>query len=143
MSSSRGKSGLSGVRKVAILVAALGEEAAAVIYRQLPPADVQQITAEVANLDSVPPAVAQQILEEYLQQSAAQKTVIQGGADYATRLLQKAFGEESAKELVQKAAEARTHEGNLGWLRGADPKKLTAFLEREHSQMKALVLAQL
>jgi len=143
MSSGRGRSAMSGVRKVAILVAALGEEAAAVIYRQLPPSDVQQITAEVANLETVPPELAQQILEEYLQQSAAQHMAIQGGTDYATRLLQKAFGEENAKGLVKQAAQAHSGGGRLDWLRNTHPQQLMAFLEKEHPQTKALILAQL
>jgi flagellar motor switch protein FliG len=143
MSSGRGRSAMSGVRKVAILVAALGEEAAAVIYRQLPPSDVQQITAEVANLETVPPELAQQILEEYLQQSAAQHMAIRGGTDYATRLLQKAFGEENAKGLVKQAAQAHSGGGRLDWLRNTHPHQLMAFLEKEHPQTKALILAQL
>jgi len=105
---------MSGVRKVAILVAALGEEAAAVIYRQLPPSDVQQITAEVASLETVPPELAQQILEEYLQQSAAQQW--QSREEPTTRLAfcRKAFGEENAKGLVKQASQ--THSGGADWI---------------------------
>ena len=47
----------------------LGEEAAAVICRQLSSSDVQQIAAEVASLDAIPPELAQQVLEEYQQQA--------------------------------------------------------------------------
>jgi flagellar motor switch protein FliG len=143
MSSGRGRSAISGVRKVAILVTALGEEAAAVIYRQLPSADVQHITAEVASLDSVPPELAQQILEEYLQQSAAQQMVIQGGTDYAARLLQKAFGGENAGDLVRQASQAHSGAGKLDWLKNADRRQLVEFLEKENPQTKALILAQL
>src|SRR5882724_5991128 len=133
---------LSGARKAAILVTVLGEEAAALIYRQLPPSDIQAITAEVAALDSVPPELAQQILEEYQQQASAHRFVIQGGADYATRLLKKAFGDDSAKDLVQKAVNS-DGAGKLQWLRNTDPHKLAAFLEKEHPQTTALIMAHL
>jgi flagellar motor switch protein FliG len=133
---------LSGARKAAILLTVLGEEAAALIYRQLPQTDIQAITTEVASLDSVPPELAQQILEEYQQQAPAHRFVIQGGADYASRLLKKAFGDENAKDLVQKVAKTEKV-GNLQWLRTIDPQKLAAFLEKEHPQTTALVLAHL
>ena len=105
MSGARAKSALTGARKAAILLTVLGEEAAAVICRQLSSSDVQQLAAEVASLDAIPPELAQQVLEEYQQQATAQRFVIQGGADYATRLLKKAFGEENGKDLARKSTQ--------------------------------------
>ena len=144
MSAARAKSALSGARKAAILLTVLGEEAAAVICRQLSSSDVQQIAAEVASLDAIPPELAQQVLEEYQQQATAHRFVIQGGTDYATRLLKKAFGEENGKELALKVTHTqRSSAGQLDWLRNTDPKQLAALLEKEHAQTIALVLAHL
>ncbi len=144
MSGARAKSALSGARKAAILLTVLGEEAAALICRQLPSNDVQQIAAEVAALEAIPPELAQQVLEEYQQQAGAQRMVIQGGADYAARLLKRAFGEDSGKELAQKVTQMR-HSGasKLDWLRNADPQQVAALLEKEHPQTIAVVLAHL
>lgn len=144
MSGARAKSALSGARKAAILLTVLGEEAAALVCRQLSSDDVQQIAAEVASLDAIPPDLAEQVLEEYQQQAAAHRFVIQGGSDYATRLLKKAFGEDSGKELAQKLAQKQPGSaGKLDWLRNADPKQLAALLEKEHPQTIALILAHL
>ena len=132
MSGARAKSALSGARKAAILLTVLGEEAAALIYRQLSSADVQAITAEVACLDSVPAELAQQVLEEYQQQAGAHRFLIQGGADYATRLLKKAFGDDTGKELASKATHVQqSGAGKLDWLRNTDPQQLAALLEKE------------
>ncbi len=144
MSGARAALAVSGVRKAAILMTVLGEEAAALIYRQLPPADVQQITAEVAGLEAIPPELAQQVLEEYQKQASSKKYVIEGGMDYATRLLQKAFGDDSARDMVQKVNQLRkSGAGKLDWLKNTDPQQLAAFLEKEHAQTIALVLAHL
>ena len=144
MSGAKAKSALSGARKAAILLTVLGEEAAAVICRQLSSADVQQIAAEVASLDSIPPELAQQVLEEYQQQATAHRFVIQGGAEYAARLLKKTFGEDNGKDLAQKVTQLqRSGASKLEWLRNADPQKLTALLEKEHPQTIALIMAHL
>jgi flagellar motor switch protein FliG len=144
VSGARAKSALSGVRKAAILLTLIGEEAAALICRQLSSSDVQQIAAEVALLDAIPPDLAQQVLEEYQQRAASHRFVVQGGTDYATRLLKKAFGEENGKDLAQKAAQLRQSAGGkLDWLRNTDPTQLAALLEKEHAQTIALVLAHL
>jgi flagellar motor switch protein FliG len=144
MSGARAKSALTGPRKAAILLTVIGEEAAAVICRQLSSADMQQIAAELASLDTISPELAQQVLEEYQQQATAQRFVIQGGAEYTTRLLKKAFGEESGKDLAQKFTQTKQNgAGKLDWLRNTDPKQLAAVLEKEHPQTIALIIAHL
>jgi flagellar motor switch protein FliG len=144
VSAAKAKSALSGTRKAAILLTVLGEEAAAVICRQLSSSDMQQIAAELASLDAIPPELAQQVLEEYAQQAAAHRLVIQGGADYTTRLLKKAFGEENGKDLVQKVSQMKNSGGGkLDWLRTANPQQLAALLEKEHPQTIALIVAHM
>lgn len=144
MSGARAKSALSGPRKAAILLTVIGEEAAAVICRQLSAPDMQQIATELASLDAIPPELAQQVLEEYQQQATAQRFVIQGGADYTSRLLKKAFGEEGGKDLAQKVTQTKqSSTGKLDWLRNTDPKQLAAVLEKEHPQTVALIVAHL
>ena len=144
MSGARAKSALSGPRKAAILLTVIGEEAAAVICRQLSSPDMQQIATELASLDAIPPDLAQQVLEEYQQQATAQRFVIQGGPEYTTRLLKKAFGDESGKDLAHKFTQIKqSGAGKLDWLRNADPKQLAAILEKEHPQTIALIVAHL
>ena len=144
MSGARAKAALSGARKAAILLTILGEEAAAAICRQLSSSDVQQIAVEVASLDAIPPELAQQVLEEYQQQATAQRHMIQGGADYATRLLKKTFGEDNGKELAHKVTQMRqSAAGKLDWLGSADPQQLATLLEKEHPQTIALIVAHL
>jgi flagellar motor switch protein FliG len=144
VSRARAKSALTGARKAAILLTVLGEEAAALVCRQLSSSDVQQLAAEVAGLNAIPPELAQQVLEEYQQQANAHRMVIQGGPEYAARLLKKAFGEENGKDLAQKATQLQSSgAGKLDWLRNADPQQVAAVLEKEHPQIIAVVLSHL
>ena len=144
MSGARAKSALTGARKAAILLTVLGEEAAALVCRQLSSSDVQQLAAEVAGLEAIPPELAQQVLEEFQQQTNTHRMVIQGGPEYAARLLKKAFGEENGKDLAQKATQLQSSgAGKLDWLRNADPQQVAAVLEKEHPQTIALVLSHL
>lgn len=135
---------LSGVRKAAILLSLVGEEAAAMMLRNLPDEDLQRITDEVANLTSVPAEVSMEVLEEFLDLVAAQDYMAMGGQDVAARLLVKAFGENGAKSMVQRLMRAEeTSALRVDSLKKADPKKLARFLAGEHSQTKALVLGHL
>lgn len=56
---------LSGVRKAAVLLVAVGEDLAKEVLRALPEQDVQQITEELADLRGVTPELSAQVLEEF------------------------------------------------------------------------------
>ena len=135
---------LTGIRKAAILLVLLGDEAAAEIYKNLAQDELQELTQEIAELDYVSPEVAAQVLQEYHRMTVTQEYVSQGGPGYAGKLLEKAFGAEQASSLlalVSLAQEASTF--NLDSLQKADPQQLAKFVENEHPQTIALVLAHL
>jgi len=140
----RPPSPMNGPRKAAILIAIMGEEAASAIFRHLPDKDVQTVTREIAEMGRIAPEVALEILEEYGRLAMTQDYVAQGGLEFAKRLLVKAFGDSSAKDLLQKVSRLQElSAGQLDSLQKADPPQLAKFLEGEHPQTIALILAHL
>jgi flagellar motor switch protein FliG len=134
----------AGLHKAAILMVILGEDAASQLYRHLPPAEVEQITREITLLKAVDAETALAVLEEFERLVASGDGLVQGGKEYANKLLIKAFGEDGAKELLrQVAATAEMSAGKLDSLRKADPQQLAKFIEGEHPQTIALILAHL
>ncbi len=135
---------MTGLQKAAVLMVMLGDETASVLYRSLPDGDVQTITHEIAALDYVSPEVGTKVLEEYYRLTKTQEYVAQGGEEFAKKLLIKAFGEMAARDLldqVERSQEAKA--GELDSLRRADPQQLAKFLESEHPQTIALIVAHL
>jgi len=134
----------AGLHKAAILMVILGEDAASQLYRHLPPAEVEQITREITLLKSVDAETSLAVLEEFERLVASGDSPVQGGKEYANKLLIKAFGEEGAKELLRQVAlTAEMSAGKLDSLRKADPQQLAKFIEGEHPQTIALILAHL
>jgi flagellar motor switch protein FliG len=134
----------SGLQKAAVLMVLLGEEAASHIYRNLADADLQRLTQRIAELDHIKPETAISVLDEYYQLTITQGYVAEGGPEYAEKLLVKAFGQSGAQQLldqVSKAAEMSVVQ--LESLQKADPQQLAKFLEVEHPQTIALILAHL
>ena len=135
---------VSGVRKAAILLVAVGEELAKEILRVLPEPDVQRLTEELADLRGIAPDLTAEILEEFWELLETQNFVVHGGLDYASRLLVETFGKERADDLlllVRRSQEAA--QGNLAKLQRTDPQQLGKLLDSEHPQTIALVLAHL
>ena len=140
----RGTASMSGTRKAAVLLVAVGEELAKEILRALPEADVQRLTEELADLRGITPNMSAEILEEFWELLETQNFMMHGGLDYASRLLVETFGKERADDLlalVRRSQEAA--QGNLAKLQRTDPQQLGKLLDGEHPQTIALVLAHL
>ncbi len=135
---------VTGLHKAAILMVLLGEDAASGIYRHLPQTEVEEITQEIAALDHFDPATALGVLEEFHRLVLTGDYVSQGGTEYANKILVKAFGKEGASELLRQVTQTQELSGTkLDSLRKADPQQLAKFIEGEHPQTIALVLAHL
>jgi flagellar motor switch protein FliG len=135
---------MSGARKAAVLLVAVGESLAKEILRGLPEPDVQKITEELADLRGVTPELSADVLEEFWQLLETQNFMIHGGLDYASRLLIETFGKQRAEDLLLQVRRAQEEaHGNLAKLQRTDPAQLGKLLDSEHPQTIALVLAHL
>jgi flagellar motor switch protein FliG len=135
---------LSGVRKAAIFLAAVGDEVGKKILQNLAEADLRRLTEEIAELRGVPPEVSLDVIEEFHEMLDTQQYMVHGGLDFATKLLVETFGQERAEDLlalVKRSQEAS--QSDLTVLQRVDPQQLGKFLESEHPQTIAVVLAHL
>lgn len=132
------------LRKAAILVMTLGEETAKTLLRGLGEADIQRLTEELSRVGDISPEEQTQVLLEFYGLQETQQYILRGGVDYASRLLTETFGRQRAQELLRdigRTSEAQV--GDLAALQKMDPTQLSKFLEGEHPQTVALVLAHL
>ncbi len=137
-----GTEGIPGPTKAAVIMVALGTSASSQIFQNLEEGDVEKLTAEIANLDSISSETREAILEEFHNLAMAQQFVSQGGIDYAREILEQALGPRKAKEILEKVQQSiRTTGFNL--LEDVDPKQLVNFIQKEHPQTIALLLAHM
>ncbi len=135
---------LSGARKAAVLLMAVGEDLAKEILRTLPEADVERLTEEFADLRGITPEISAAVLQEFWELLETQGFMVHGGLDYASRLLAETFGKQRADDLMTQLRRAQEAEhGNLAKLQRTDPQQLGKLLDSEHPQTIALVLAHL
>jgi flagellar motor switch protein FliG len=135
---------VSGMQKAAILLVLLGEEASTAVYKNLNERELQRITDQIASLQSVSPTLADQVLREYFALLASQSALAEGGIEVASKLLRKAFGDDTAKMLLEQLEIIRQEtDGGFDALQNADPTQLVKFVQGEHPQTIAMVLAHL
>lgn len=134
----------TGVRKAAILLVLLGEETASLIFKNLNETELQKVTQEISDVGMIDPAEATAILNEYCNLAITQGYIEQGGLEYAERLLVKTLGKEGARAMLDAVSHAQELSASkLDSLQKADPQQLAKFLQGEHPQTIALIMAHL
>jgi flagellar motor switch protein FliG len=136
------KSGLSGRQKAAILLITLGPEKSAQIFKHLKEEDIEQLTLEIANMRTVSPDEKEAILSEFYQVCLAQEYISEGGIAYAKEILERALGGQKALDVINKLT-ASLQVRPFDFVRKADPSQILNFIQGEHPQTIALILAYL
>lgn len=132
----------TGKQKVAALMVALGSDIAAQVFKFLKDEEVEEITLEISRLGKLDSEVKQHILEEFNQLIVGHKALIEGGLDFAKEILEKSVGPKKAMNIINKltsSLQVRPFE----FVRKTDPEHLYNFIQNEHPQTIALILAYL
>ena len=131
---------LTGRRKAAILISGLGPEAAAQVYKHLGEQEIEQVTVELARAETTRSEERLAVLEEFRDMREANAYIDEGGISYARTILEKALGSTRAKDILERLTTSLAPRP-FETLRNADPMQLLTFLQGEHPQTIALVLA--
>lgn len=133
---------LSGKKKAAIFILALGTEASANIFKNLTDTEAESLTTEIASMKNVSSRMMNEVVEEYHAMFKAQEYITTGGLEYAKEILERSLGPEKAMEIIKNVQMSLQVKG-FNILQEVDPNQLMAFLQKEHPQTIALVLSQL
>lgn len=135
---------MTGPKKAAILLLALGEDGAADVMKNLEEAEIQQVGYYMSRFTDVSPEELDIVLEEFYRNSvmADEGVNISSSPDFVKNALTKALGADRAKELSENLG-AGEEEAGLEALRYAEPIMIANYIRTEHPQTIALILSYL
>ncbi len=131
---------LTGKEKAAILLISLGPDVSSNIFKHLDEEEVEKLTLEIANLNKINPELKKKIQEEFLQLRRANDYINSGGINHAKKILEKSFGKEKTKAIINRLT-ATLQVRPFDSIRKSDPSQLLNFIQGEHPQTIALILA--
>jgi flagellar motor switch protein FliG len=135
---------LTGPKKAAILLLAVGEEGAAEIMKNLEESEIQQVGYYMTRFTDISPEEVDIVLEEFYRNTVMQEegVNINASPDFVRNALTKALGPDKAKEL-EGNLKSGNEEGGLDALRFADPTMVSNYIRGEHPQTISLILSYL
>jgi flagellar motor switch protein FliG len=136
------KSQLTGRQKAAIFLVSLGSEVSSEIFKHLREDEIEQLTFEIARMDRIEPEDRDRVLQEFQEMMMAQEFIQNGGIDYARDVLERALGTQKAIDIVNRLTSS-LQVRPFDFIRRTDPSHLLNFIQGEHPQTIALILAYL
>ena len=134
---------MSGLRKAAIVLLMIGEDAPASMFKHLSEEEVEILLSEMAARGCVSSQIGEPILEEFHHTAVAAEHVARGDIEFATRVLVKSFGPDTARRMIDRVMRAFRSNAGSAPLERADSPQLSTLTLGEHPQTIALILAHL
>jgi len=100
------------------------------------------LTFEIARLETIDAEQKDAILNEFQELMMANQFISTGGIDYARELLEKSLGSQKAIDIINRLTSS-LQVRPFDFIRRTDPSHLLNFIQQEHPQTIALILAYL
>ncbi|MEC4889469.1 MAG: flagellar motor switch protein FliG [Nitrospira sp.] len=131
---------MAGEQKAAILLRAIGEEAAAQVLKQLDPKEIKKLGNYMNGTAKITKEEEELVISEFQAASAVGEVQFKGN-EYIKNILIKALGPEKAKAIIESMSR-KTYPG-LEALKWVDVKTIVQMVKTEHPQTIAVIFAHL
>lgn len=133
----------TGLQKSAILMMAIGEDAAAEVFKHLSQREVQELGSAMAELRSVTREEMAGVLSEFRGETEQYLALNVDSSSFIRSVLNKALGEERAQSVIEDILESRDPGSGIDSLNWMDSTSVAELIREEHPQIIATILIHL
>lgn len=133
---------LEGMTKAAVLLLAVGRDAASMVLKEMPSEQVEEVMRELASLGRVPNGLQAEVIEEFYSVSIASDYLSEGNLDFARSVLLESMDPKLAERILGQI-QTQVQKSPFAFLQRAESDNLLTFIQDEHPQTIALILCHL
>lgn len=130
-------------RRCAIVLLALEEDSAAEVFKYLSAGEIQDISTEMARLNSVSHEEMKQVLADFHKETEEYTSLNLNTSDKIRAMLTKALGSERASSLIEDVLETSGTSSGIDALNIMEASMVAELIRDEHPQIIATVLVHL
>lgn len=127
----------------ASLFVLIGEDASADVLRFLTETEIESISRAISSIGPTGAEEAEKSAEELYQTLTANRFVSEGGVDYAKKVILRTLGAGPAKRIMERLSSSYASTNAFDAIDRLNPVQLSQFIQNEHPQTIALILAHL
>lgn len=130
---------LNNIKKAAIILMCLGEDAAAKLFQEFSDDEIRRVTKEMASIHHIPSESKQKAIDSFIEAKNQYSGLFVKGSEFAKMTLAKTESER-AEELLNQFISG-TESKPLETIALMQPRMVASMLEKEHPQTISLVLS--
>ncbi len=133
---------LTGAEKAAVFLIAMGEDYASDVFSRMADDEIREVATVMSQIDKITPEVIGKVSEEFVGAFEGETSLVVEGESFLKNVIDRALEADKAKELY-KDIEDRKRDVPFMWSRNVNVSTLSNYLEAEHPQTIAMILAHL
>ena len=133
---------MSGSRKAAIFLMAMGEEYATKVFETMNEHEIGNVAFEMSMIDSITPEMLKEVSLEFVSQFEGESRMIIESDSFIKNIVQKTLKGDEASAVLDDL-EKKKQDKPFIWSRNINVGTLAGYVEGEHPQTIAMILAHM
>ena len=133
---------LTGCQKAAVFLMAMGEEYATSVFEKMTEQEIADIAFEMSRIDHITPEMLKAVSMDFVEKFEGESKMIVEGDAFIKNVVSKTLQEKEAQAILDDL-EKRKQDKPFIWSRNVNVGTLAAYVEGEHPQTIAMILAHM
>ncbi|MCP4114776.1 MAG: flagellar motor switch protein FliG [Desulfobacteraceae bacterium] len=133
---------MTGAEKAAVFLLVMGEEYAAKIMGKMSDREIREVAFEMSKIDYISPEMLEAVSLDFVERFEGESKMVIEGDSFFKNVLASSLGGDKA-EAILKDVENRKRALPFVWSRDVNVATLAGYIEGEHPQTIAMVLAHM
>ncbi len=133
---------MTGAQKAAVFLMSMGEEYTTKVFEKLNDAEIRDVAFEMSKIDFITSEMLNFVSEDFISRFEGETKIIIEGDSFLKKVVSKALKGNKAEDLF-KDVENRQRALPFVWSRDVNINTLAGYIEGEHPQTVAMILANM
>lgn len=133
---------MPGCQKAAIFLMAMGEEYATSVFERMNEQEISEIAFEMSKIDNITPEMLKAVSIDFVEKFEGESKMIIEGDSFIKNIVTKTLKEKEAKAILEDL-EKKKQEKPFIWSKNVNVGTLAGYVEGEHPQTIAMILAHM
>ncbi len=133
---------MTGVQEAAVFLMSMGEEYASQALENMNEREIASIAFEISQIDNISPEMLRKVFTDFVERFEGETRMVVEGDSFIKNVVSKTLKEKEA-DAIFKDMEKRKQERPFIWSKNVNIATLAGYVEGEHPQTIAMILAHM
>ncbi|MFH1155818.1 MAG: flagellar motor switch protein FliG [Pseudomonadota bacterium] len=133
---------MTGAQKAAVFLLAMGEDYASKVFEQMNDKEIKDVAFEMSKIDYITAELLAAVSQEFVTQFESESKMVVEGNSFLKKVIAGSLDKDKASSVFEDV-ENRRRDLPFVWSKDVNPATLAGYIEGEHPQTVAMILAHM